>query len=284
MKNVKKIINAQNVYLNGISGEKIRIAILDTGSSSHEDIRNQIVCFKDYVNYKEFMYDDNGHGTHICGIIAGKNGIAPNAEIISIKVLDEKGNGTANEMIYGLRWLKNNYERWKIRIINISVGFMSGADYNKQKEILALIDGLWELGVIVVAAAGNNGPNPFSVTVPGIARKIITVGSSDDEMKHYSGVGPTNCCIVKPEILAPGTKIYSCSNDTKGYVSKSGTSMAAPVVVGAIALALEVNPKLTPVQIKIILYKTVDKTTKYGWGIINVDRFVEVAKVFSLEI
>lgn len=281
MKNVKKTINAKNVYLNNVSGKNIRIAILDTGTYMHEDIYKNIICFKDYLNYKESPYDDNGHGTHICGIIAGKNGIAPNADIISIKVLDEKGNGTANEMIYGLHWIKKNLEKWNIRIINISVGFMSGADHKKQIDILALINELWDLGVVIVAAAGNNGPNPFSVTVPGIARKIITVGSSDDNSRHYSGVGPTNCCIVKPEILAPGTKIYSCARDKKGYVSKSGTSMAAPVVTGAIALALSVNPNLTPVQIKLLLYKTVDKTTKYCWGLINIDRFVEAARVFT---
>ena len=281
MKNVKKTINAKKVYLNNITGKDIRIAILDTGTCMHEDIARNIVYFKDYLNYKESPYDDNGHGTHICGIIAGKNGIAPNADIISIKVLDEKGNGTANEMIYGLHWIKKNLEKWNIRIINISVAFMSGADHKKQKDILALINELWDLGVVIVAAAGNNGPNPFSVTVPGIARKIITVGSSDDNSRHYSGVGPTNCCIVKPEILAPGTKIYSCAKDKKGYVSKSGTSMAAPVVTGAIALALSVNPGLTPVQIKLLLYKTVDKTTKYGWGLINIDRYVEAARVFT---
>lgn len=284
MNKIKKQVSAIRTYENGVLGNKIGVAVLDTGVYQHEDICDNVKLFKDYVNYKTKMYDDNGHGTHICGIVAGKNGIAPKADIISIKVLDRNGNGTANEMIKGLQWIKDNYHEWNIRIINISVGFVVGADIEKQNIILEQIEELWDLGIVVVAAAGNNGPMPNSVTVPGIARKIITVGASDDKAKKYSGVGPTECCIVKPEILAPGTKIISTAINKNGYISKSGTSMATPIVSGAIALALEVNSKLKPVEIKLLLYKTVDKSNKYAWGVLNIDRFVEAAKIFSLEI
>ena len=102
------------------------------------------------------------------------------------------------------------------------------------------------------------------MTIPGISRKVLTVGSSDDDTYDrgrkvlktgYSGRGPTACCIVKPEILAPGTGITSCSKDKSGYQVKSGTSMAAPVVSGALALAFEKYPSFTPAEMKLRLYE-----------------------------
>ena len=99
-------------------------------------------------------------------------------------------------------------------------------------------------------------PGPFSVTVPGISRKIITVGSYDD---FRSGRGPTGRCIVKPEVLAPGSEILSLSNRNNGFVRKSGTSMATPIVAGASALLLERYPKMKPEEVKLRLYNTCKK-------------------------
>ena len=138
------------------------------------------------------------------------------------------------------------------------------------------IDELWDMGVVVVAAAGNYGPAPFSVTVPGISRKIITVGSFDD---IRSGKGPTDCCIVKPEILAPGHDIISLGTRDGTYVRKTGTSMATPIVSGAIALLLEKNPNMRPEAVKLALYNTCDRagdSHKGSWGIINVDKLVGI--------
>ena len=130
--------------------------------------------------------------------------------------------------------------------------------------------------MVVVAAAGNYGPAPFSVTVPGISRKIITVGSFDD---IRSGKGPTDCCIVKPEILAPGHDIISLGTRDGTYVRKTGTSMATPIVSGAIALLLEKNPNMRPEAVKLALYNTCDRAKdshKGSWGIINVDKLLGI--------
>lgn len=100
--------------------------------------------------------------------------------------------------------------------------------------------------------------------------------------KGYSGMGPTDCCIVKPEILAPGTGIRSCSNDGKGYVIKSGTSMAAPVVAGVLALAFQQNEELTPAEMKLRLYESAyprgEQLNKKSWGIIHADNLLRYEK------
>ena len=164
---------------------------------------------------------------------------------------------------------------------------LPGAGVEEQRKLLYAIDELWDAGIMVVAAAGNNGPKENTVTIPGISRKVLTVGSSDDDTYDrgrkvlktgYSGRGPTACCIVKPEILAPGTGITSCSKDKSGYQVKRGTSMAAPVVSGALALAFEKYPSFTPAEMKLRLYERAYPRSaqlgRIGWGMIHVDHLV----------
>ena len=141
---------------------------------------------------------------------------------------------------------------------------------------------------MVVVAAGNNGPTPMSVTVPGNSKKIITVGASDlfrgrvlQERANYSGCGPTGECVCKPELVAPGTDIVSCSSHwMRGqyYSVKSGTSMAAPAVAGAVALLLEREPHMTNVEVKMRLKEAaVDlgyPQNRQGWGMPDLRRLV----------
>jgi serine protease AprX len=214
-------------------------------------------------------------------------------------VLDQNGNGNTTDVIRALEWVHKNREKYQIRLLNFSVGFLPGAGLREQKELLGAIDRLWDEDIAVVTAAGNNGPGAQTVTVPGISRKVITVGASDDGkspaplVRGYSGMGPTGCCIVKPEILAPGTNVRSLSNRpdfsavksgismaVPGYTVKSGTSMAAPVVCGALALALEKRPQMTPAELKLALYESVTppevpERTK-AWGILHVDKLLQV--------
>lgn len=299
MNRVKKLIHTNYAYKSGLSGQGVTVAIMDTGIVAHPDFEGRIRVFRDFCNKKEGLYDDNGHGTHVSGIIAGNgkmsidnqgisvySGIAPKAGIIMLKVLDEKGNGNTRDVLDGIQWIAENHEKYKIRLLNISVGMLPNAGKKEREDLLFAVDDLWDLGVMVVAAAGNNGPRENSVTIPGISRKILTVGSSDDEkseggkglLKGYSGMGPTECCIVKPEIYAPGTGIRSCSRDGKNYAVKSGTSMAAPVVTGALALAFQKYPHLSPAEMKLRLYERAypraEQFGKKGWGMIHVDNLV----------
>lgn len=275
MDRVKQLVNANEVYRKGYTGKNVRIALLDTGAFMHEDIRNKVVYFKDYVNDINVSYDDNGHGTHIAGIMCGNYGMAPDAELLVFKILDKNGDGRTQDALYALDWIMENYEKYNIRLLNFSMGYMPNANVKLQELLMEKLEDLWDAGVVVITAAGNNGPGENSVTVPGISRKVITVGSSE---QGYGGRGPTSCCIVKPEILAPGTDILSLSNREGQYEKKTGTSMAAPVVCGALALALEKNPNLKPVEIKLMLYDSVKRINEKNsaWGLLDVDKLIEM--------
>jgi serine protease AprX len=268
---------------------------MDTGISRHPDFQYRIAGFGDYISRGREPYDDNGHGTHVAGIIGGSgylsqgrySGIAPACHFYICKVLDEKGNGNTRSVVEGIRWLIQHGEEYRIRIINISVGMVLGARSQEQSLLLQAVEAAWDNGMVVVAAAGNNGPKAGSVTIPGISRKIITVGSCDDEgqeskaqglMPSYSGRGPTEACVVKPELVAWGTNIISCGETQSGYTMKSGTSMAAPVITGAVALLLCKYPHFGPKDVKLRLYeRAVDlglPTGKQGWGTVDIAKLL----------
>lgn len=325
----------------GYSGKGIGIAVLDTGICEHPDFisfENRIAIFKDFVNYKNYIYDDNSHGSHVSGIIAGNGfasngtycGIAPKAHIISLKVLDKNGRGNIENVLKALKWILENRHHYNIRIVNISVGSTSYIPDEEDSILVHAVNKLWDEGLVVVAAAGNGGPMPQSIGTPGISRKIITVGSCDDEIssennlyplsKNYSGRGPTISCIKKPDIVAPGNHIISCNavlpnalfsyakltsqiplqqlyqrNQPQNYVynyengkkirenlyfgfytAKSGTSMATPMVSGAIALLLSKYPNLSNKDIKIRLKNTSTDLglshSRQGWGLLNIEK------------
>lgn len=300
MNRVRKIIHTDYAYKTGLSGKNVTVAIMDTGIVPHVDFGNRIRYFGDFCEGKTGLYDDNGHGTHVSGIVAGSGeasrkeyglpvycGIAPQADIVMLKVLDAKGNGNTRDVLAGMEWIAKNQQEYQIRLLNISVGMLPSAGKREQQELLSAVDDLWDRGIMVVAAAGNNGPKENSVTIPGISRKIVTIGSSDDGKSEpgkrglktgYSSSGPTACCIVKPEILAPGTAIKSCGREKNGYQVKSGTSMAAPVVTGALALAFQKYPYLSPAEMKLRLYERAyprgEQLGRKCWGMIHVDHLV----------
>ena len=137
--------------------------------------------------------------------------------------------------------------------------------------------------MVIVTAAGNKGPRPGSVTAPGSSKKVITVGSSDllEGKGAISGRGPTEECVCKPDIVAPGSKIMSClPGKPYSYGIKSGTSMSTPLVSGAIACALEKNPELTNTEIKTMLMNSADDMglprNLQGWGKFNKTRFLAI--------
>lgn len=283
MDRVRRMIQLSYARKMGLTGDDICVAVLDSGCSRHIDFGNRIICFKDFINADEKQtYDDNGHGTHVAGIIGGSGfgsnglyqGVAPKCKFVILKVLDQMGNGRFGPFIQGLKWILENHEKYHIRILNISVAVTPDSNQQEAENLLDLVEAVWNAGIVVVAAAGNYGPEEGTVAIPGLNRKIITVGCLDGKGGCYlSGRGPTSECVVKPEFVAPGNRIISCNADEKGYSMKSGTSMATPIVTGEIALLLQKNPTLTTKQVKELLrFSAVpikDSSHKQGWGMIQ---------------
>lgn len=267
------------MHSQSITGAGIGIAVLDTGIYPHIDFDRRIIAFRDFTaRHSLIPYDDNGHGTHVAGIIAGSGkssrgrycGKAPGSHLICAKILDKQGNGIAKNVVEALQWICSLKAKYNIRIINISIG-ATGNSAKTASILIRAVEEAWDKGLIVVTAAGNMGPSPGSVTAPGSSRKVITVGSSDllDACKGISGCGPTEDCICKPDLVMPGAGIIACSS-SGSYAAKSGTSMSTPQVSGIIALLLEQEPELTNVEVKMRL-KYACRSLGYprnrqGWG------------------
>ena len=318
MNRVSDIIESRWAHDHGYFGKGVGVAIVDTGIALHKDFidsQNRVIAFADFINQRKEAYDDNGHGTHVAGIIGGSGysskgkykGVAPECRFIGVKVLDHRGDGNISDVLAGLQWIIDNRKKYNIRIVNISVGTSSKDNLDENSLLVQGVNAVWDHGIVVVVAAGNNGPGPMSISTPGISRKVITVGSSDDNIavevfgsgrtKDYSGRGPTPFCIKKPDMVAPGSNIISChinrySNRLKNgelkyssgdypmmYTVKSGTSMATPVVSGAIAVLLGAHPEMTNREVKLKLRSSaVDlglHWEKQGWGLLNVRRLLE---------
>lgn len=317
----RKTVKVAYAHDKQIYGEGVGVAIVDTGICAHPDFLqggNRIACFKDYVHLRTRLYDDYGHGTHVAGIIGGNGyasggryrGIAPKCNLIIAKALNYKGDGNISEVIESLEWLLAHREEFNIRVVNLSFGTGNKKVNEDGIRLVEAVEQLWDNGIVVIAAAGNGGPSPSSIAIPGSSKKIITVGASDDNVevnllgakqKNYSGRGPTEECIVKPDIVAPASNIMSCNlvrnlgNDTfrgvssakRGfsythirerfnnlYTEKSGTSMSTPIVTGAVALLLSKYPQMTPKDVKIKLRESAFDLgfpkSKQGWGLLDI--------------
>lgn len=277
-------------YKCNYSGFGVGVAVLDTGIyAGHLDLCSRIAVFRDFVSFRKDPYDDNGHGTHVAGIIGGDGaasggrftGIAPRCHFIALKVLDRFGNGRKEVLLQAFDWILANRELYNIRVVNISVGTTCRTACDNSL-LIEGVERLWNENLVVVAAAGNQGPRPGSITAPGSSRKVITVGSSDmlTGKKAVSGRGPTSDCVCKPDIVVPGNKIVSCGTESPAaYGIKSGTSMSTPVISGACALMLEKEPTLSNVEIKRRLLLGADdlgyNRNIQGWGKFNLKRFME---------
>lgn len=278
MNRVKKIVHYQKKWL----GDGIVVVVLDTGASRHPDLKGRIWVFRDFINGRYDMYDDNGHGTHVCGVIGGNSiGIAPQCRLIVLKVLDEAGSGKVEHSMRAFRWILENQEKYNIRVVNISMGMGNHVNEQGKRYIMGAVELLWDMGIVVVAAAGNLGPAAGSITIPGLNEKIITVGSYDN---NQSGRGSLEKKILKPDLVAPGSRIYSCNafwdkKEDKRYISKSGTSMSTPIVTGAVADLLSKYPNMTNHEVKIRLKKSCDSLNMpviwQGSGLLNIKRLLD---------
>ena len=270
----KSIINVKTFYDNNFYGKGINVAIIDTGITNHIDFlfpTNRVIYFKDFTsNSEQNMYDDNGHGTFIAGVIASNgvagakqfSGVAPQCNLIILKALDKDGQSSSVEMLEAMQWVFDNKEKYNIDIVCMSFGAMPTS---KLDPLMKGAEKLWDSGIVVVAAAGNSGPDKNTIKSPGTSRKIITVGSMDDcrndkgeyEIKNFkiadfSSRGPA-FEFYKPDMVVSGVNLTSCGIKST-YTKMSGTSVSAPLVAGVCCLIIErYNRKITPNQIKTML-------------------------------
>ena len=268
----KKILGVEGETL---TGKGVTVAFIDTGIYRHGDFclgEDRIIQFVDFVENRGFEYDDNGHGTFVAGVCSGNgamsggkySGIAPNTRIISLKALNKNGEATADRILDAMEWVYNNKNKYDIRVVCMSFG-SEPLGYNDP--IMSGAEALWRAGIVVVAAAGNSGPEYQTIKSPGVSSQIITVGGFNDnridddeyntdffEVADFSSRGPA-FKRYKPDLVAPSVDIISCSIKNK-YIRLSGTSVATPMIAGMSALLLERNSKLTPYDVKKLLCST----------------------------
>lgn len=300
MDRVKKLIHAEEEEVFPYTGSGVTVAILDTGIAMHPDFADRVIGFRDFVGTSRMPYDDCGHGTHVAGCLCGNGacsgglyaGVAPGCRILSGKVLDDKGDGTISNMAAGIEWVLDSRELYQIKILNISVSMGETDHVRMMQYLVSCLEKVWDAGIFVVVAAGNKGPAAGSISPLGASRKVVTVGCHDGNSFHgrqnsyesYSGRGPTCAELKKPDIVAPGTDIMSCSAGFRqtvrgcrdAYIVKNGTSMSTPLVAGAAALCLQKYPEYSNEQLKRrILWSASDlgeSWSKQGWGMLNVAR------------
>lgn len=291
-------LHVDEMHYMGFTGKNITAAVLDTGICPHPDYVRRILAFQDFVNRRSGMYDDASHGSHVTGILAGDGnrscgryrGIAPECNIIHLKILDRYGQGKLSNILEAMDWVLENKERYHIRIMNLSAGTSKEEEDQNAVTLVQAVENVWDAGIVVTVAAGNMGPEQGSITVPGNSRKVITVGAYDEfKMSglstdhYYSGCGPTGECICKPDLVAPGANVRSCSTRWRrgiSYGTKSGTSMASPMVAGAAALLLEKEPFLTNVEVKMRMKEAAKDMglprNRQGWGMLDVKRLLRI--------
>lgn len=315
-------VGAQAARQYGWDGTGVGVAVIDSGVLSHPDLLDKsspaanvyrIVYNQSFVPKVTSAADQYGHGTHVAGIIAGNGtastgngaaktffGVAPNANIINLRVLDSKGVGTDSAVISAIDAAIQLRNKFNIRVINLSLGRPVYENYGVDP-LCRAVEKAWLAGIVVVVAAGNEGRNALTngyatITSPANDPLVITVGAmrtmmtgspADDLIASYSSKGPTLLDhVVKPDLVAPGNQIISllaskstiAANSTTNkilysyyqntlnksysadYYRLSGTSMAAPMVSGAVAMMLTKDWSLTPETIKARLMKSATKS------------------------
>lgn len=295
----KKILALDNFYKKGIYGKGVTLAIIDTGINSHLDFmipKNRIIKFVDLINNKSKPYDDNGHGSFVAGIACGNglisnkkySGVAPQSNIISIKALETNGETGAYKILEAMQWVFDNKDKYNIKVVCMSFG---SNPLDSQDPLVLGAEALWNAGIVVVAAAGNSGPDNITIKSPGFSNKIITVGGLDDKRRpdgsyseelfdiaKFSSRGPAGQ-FFKPDLVAPSVNIVGVSNTNELYTVMSGTSVATPMVAGICCLILSKFPLLTPDQLKVRLLRNCNEITgdknKEGFGICNFNRFFD---------
>lgn len=295
-------LGVDKLHQKGIKGKGITWAVIDTGiNASHPDLEGQVIGWKDFIEATDSPVDPQGHGTHVGSTIDGTGkasdgkfvGVAPEAKLVGVRVLDADGSGSFSDVIKGIQWVVEHKDEFGIRGFNMSLGGTSFSSY-KNDPVAQAVEKAVAAGLVAEIAAGNSGPSQGTVSTPGIAPSAETIGAlddkgtvdrSDDGVARFSGTGPTKVDkLQKPDLLFPGVKITAALSPGSAldspdiphvgdkYITISGTSMATPYGSGVSILMLSVNPDLTPQQVKEIKTRTAEKladvdVTRQGFGV-----------------
>ncbi|WP_050179740.1 S8 family peptidase [Domibacillus robiginosus] len=253
----------------GFTGKGVKIAVVDTGVAAHSDLA--VAGGASFVSYTTSYEDDNGHGTHVAGIIGAKHngfgtkGVAPDAEVYAVKSLERSGSGSLSSILAGVDWAITN----KMDIINLSLGTQVNS-----AAFQSMVDKAYAKGILVVAAAGNDGSasgTDDTVDYPARYDSTIAVGAVDSSLKRasFSSTGQA------VDIAAPGQSILSTYLNN-GYARMSGTSMATPYVSGELALLKQANPTADHIRLRNALQETsrdlgtAGKDPWFGYGFMQV--------------
>ena len=267
-------VDAELVWPSGNNADPVKVAVIDTGiSKDHPDLKANIQGGYNAINSTKSWNDDNGHGSHVAGIIGALNntvgvvGVAPLVDLYAVKVLNRQGSGFLSDVIEGIQWAVAN----GMKVANMSLGSSSDTQSMHDAVIAA-----YNAGLTIVAAAGNSGG---AVIYPAAYPEVIAVSATDsaNNLASFSSRGP------EVDLAAPGVSIYSTYKGT-GFATLSGTSMASPHVAGAAALVLntpvgaydlDADNVWDPTEVK---NKLQDRATDlgavgfdnlFGWGLVN---------------
>jgi serine protease AprX len=282
----------------GNTGSGVTVAVLDSGIATHTALDTRVIARVNLVSDEPGVTGDPfGHGTHLAGIIGGNRsaastvttafngGSAPSVKLVDVRVLGRGGSGRTSDVIAGIDWVIAYRQAYNIRVINLSLGHPV-MEPSLTDPLCRAVSRAVAAGITVTVSAGNYGltaagqPVLGGITSPGNSPDALTVGSvdtkdtfdtSDDEVAPYSSRGPARYeIVVKPDIVAPGTKLVSLEGQNSyisgafpqwhiagagknAYLRLSGSSMSTAVVSGGVALLLTAQPQMAPAQVKMAL-------------------------------
>jgi serine protease AprX len=282
----------------GLDGAGVTVALVDTGVADVPDLAGRVVPVTDpltgavarcvELSGEGHCDDSYGHGTFLAGIIAGDGtasdgrftGMAPGADLVSLKVAGRDGSSDVSTVLAAIQWAVENAERHGIRVLNLSLGTDSTQSWEVDPFNYA-VQRAWDAGITVVVSASNLGPAPGTIAKPADDPRVLTVGAvddrgtapaADDHLPDFSARGPTAHGVDKPDVAAPGARLVSLRAPGSAVDEQfpatvdpwhrrgSGTSMAAAVVTGGVALLLEQHPGWSPDQVKEALRSTAQRT------------------------
>ena len=259
----------------GVDGTGVTVAIIDTGVADVPGMGDAVI-HQQNISAAPDAGDQYGHGTFVAGLV---HEVAPGAKIVSVKLSGQSGAVDVTQVLAALQWVVANKQRFSIDVVNLSFGSDSKQPAADSPLNFA-VQRVWDAGMVVVSSAGNLGSASGTVTKPGDDPLIITVGASDDRgsdrrsddvVAPFGSRGPTQDGYAKPDVVASGTRVVSLrapgsAVDVANPQARigddrfrgSGTSFAAPIVSGIVALMLDADPTLVPDQVKFGLLKSGD--------------------------